>query len=700
MAYKHPDIIKNSPYYDDFDDTKNFLQVLFKPGYSVQARELTQLQTILQNQISKSSDHIFIDGTKVYGGNVSIGTYFYGRIKNSQVRDSNNNLINVDWTNKDVCLQYFYDSTNKEYRSFAPSVGTLEGTTTTYTARNTTSASISNLDRDFQLQIVDVLPKTVTEDLIIIFKLIKGAVQDLLAFKIDDSYILKVTEITKGNYTALDGLEVKTTSNNPINFEFAKRHIESGVVLLDNLNYVSVLLVNPGIFYKDGRFLTTTEEYITIYKEDPGTGDLLIEQSMITGTGVSRSGRSTYSGRKLFSAPTRRIGYTIGYSAVNFTQDSTLLDNASGFSNERAPGADRLKVNLTLTQRDFNRDDPESYTSNDFIELGRIEKGVLKFIANNTQYSEILKLFAKRTYDESGSYTISPFNIDFKNHLKNDLFVLLLDRQFETDKVPQIGDLIFLNNFNNQDSSTRFGSNLLFPTETKTTTTQYYPKEVKNEPIGQIVSIIIGNKPQILVKPLNKKSFTTLPYSSTFAIKTANGGSYIDNVCTLDSESKVAPIQFELDSTGVYSNFDTPAGDANKFVATLSAGTAYVEGFEVDKKLEENVTLRRGVDLKRDVSLISPTEENVVHMTAENGTTGLFPNTIQLSNIANELVEVRSDSNLIQIDFVQIPETGYASGQVIDWVPFKTGSIVNKTTQNININNKDSILFITGDNVL
>ena len=41
------------PYYDDFAGDKNFHKVLFKPGAAVQARELTQLQTILQDQIEK-----------------------------------------------------------------------------------------------------------------------------------------------------------------------------------------------------------------------------------------------------------------------------------------------------------------------------------------------------------------------------------------------------------------------------------------------------------------------------------------------------------------------------------------------------------------------------------------------------------------------------------------------------------------------
>ena len=56
-----------SPYYDDFDDTKNFNRVLFRPGYAVQARELTQLQTLLQSQIGKFGDHIFKNGSVVKG---------------------------------------------------------------------------------------------------------------------------------------------------------------------------------------------------------------------------------------------------------------------------------------------------------------------------------------------------------------------------------------------------------------------------------------------------------------------------------------------------------------------------------------------------------------------------------------------------------------------------------------------------------
>lgn len=61
--------LNQSPYFDDYDKTKNFHQVLFKPGQSVQTRELNQLQTILQKQIERFGDNILARGTIVDGCN-------------------------------------------------------------------------------------------------------------------------------------------------------------------------------------------------------------------------------------------------------------------------------------------------------------------------------------------------------------------------------------------------------------------------------------------------------------------------------------------------------------------------------------------------------------------------------------------------------------------------------------------------------
>jgi hypothetical protein len=62
------------PYYDDFNESKRFLKILYRPGYAVQARELTQMQTILQNQISRFGDHVFKEGSLVIPGNIGIDT--------------------------------------------------------------------------------------------------------------------------------------------------------------------------------------------------------------------------------------------------------------------------------------------------------------------------------------------------------------------------------------------------------------------------------------------------------------------------------------------------------------------------------------------------------------------------------------------------------------------------------------------------
>ena len=60
-----------SPYFDDFDSDKNYQRVLFKPGTPIQARELTTLQSILQNQIEKFGQHFFNEGSMVIPGQIA-----------------------------------------------------------------------------------------------------------------------------------------------------------------------------------------------------------------------------------------------------------------------------------------------------------------------------------------------------------------------------------------------------------------------------------------------------------------------------------------------------------------------------------------------------------------------------------------------------------------------------------------------------
>ena len=59
-------------YKDDFADSSGYHKILFNAGKALQARELTQLQTILQNQIQRFGDNIFKEGAVVKPGGANV----------------------------------------------------------------------------------------------------------------------------------------------------------------------------------------------------------------------------------------------------------------------------------------------------------------------------------------------------------------------------------------------------------------------------------------------------------------------------------------------------------------------------------------------------------------------------------------------------------------------------------------------------
>lgn len=80
------------PYFDDYNEQKDFYRILFRPGVSVQARELNQLQSILQNQISRFGNNIFRQGTIVDGCDIT----FHDSLKYAKLRDVETNSLPVD----------------------------------------------------------------------------------------------------------------------------------------------------------------------------------------------------------------------------------------------------------------------------------------------------------------------------------------------------------------------------------------------------------------------------------------------------------------------------------------------------------------------------------------------------------------------------------------------------------------------------
>jgi len=68
--------IFSSTYRDDFKDSDNFHRVLFNSGRALQARELTQLQTIMQRELGRLGNHIFKPGAAINPGGLTVNTKY------------------------------------------------------------------------------------------------------------------------------------------------------------------------------------------------------------------------------------------------------------------------------------------------------------------------------------------------------------------------------------------------------------------------------------------------------------------------------------------------------------------------------------------------------------------------------------------------------------------------------------------------
>ncbi len=114
-----------APYYDDFDKEDNFHRVLFRPGFAIQARELTQLQSIMQNQIERFGRHMFQEGSVVIPGQVT-----YAKLVT-------NIQLSSTFAGETIVPSQYYNATNPVIITGATSgmqakvIGFQEGTATT-----------------------------------------------------------------------------------------------------------------------------------------------------------------------------------------------------------------------------------------------------------------------------------------------------------------------------------------------------------------------------------------------------------------------------------------------------------------------------------------------------------------------------------------------------------------------------------------
>lgn len=308
MAIKNYNV---SPYYDDFDQDKNFYRILFKPGVAVQARELTQLQTILQNQIAQFGSHVFEEGSIVIPGQSAVNS------------------------------RYQYVKLEESYN----------GVTTDSILPSLVGKTLTGLTTGVKADVINFTESTDTDPPTIYVRYTKSGGQK--ASKFVDTEVLS------------DLVSLKTQA------------IASGAT-----GTGSAFIIEPGVLYTKGTFVSFTKQTEIISK-------YAVAENVI-------------------------VGFSVSESTITSQDDTTLLDPAQGSYNYAAPGADRYQISLTLTTRD-----PAAAEDENFIQLLVIEDGITSFKADRPEYAYLEDTLARRTYDESGNYTVRPYAISLNEHLKD-----------------------------------------------------------------------------------------------------------------------------------------------------------------------------------------------------------------------------------------------------------------------------------------
>ena len=85
-------------YKDDYKDSDNFHRILFNSGRSLQARELTQMQTIIQEEISRFGTNIFREGGKVNGGNLTLNSREFIKLTSGALPADASTVVNELFT--------------------------------------------------------------------------------------------------------------------------------------------------------------------------------------------------------------------------------------------------------------------------------------------------------------------------------------------------------------------------------------------------------------------------------------------------------------------------------------------------------------------------------------------------------------------------------------------------------------------------
>jgi hypothetical protein len=321
-----------APYFDDFNADNNYHRILFRPGFAVQARELTQLQSALQHQIEAHGSHIFREGALVVPGQGTVQSYHSLKLAST-------------FNGEQVDPSQYYN---------VDSPTTITGATTGVTAK-----------------VIGFKAATTTDQPLLYVSYERAGSDFTTTVFADGENITANTAITHSTQPYATGVAAVTTYTS----EYTETNGATAAQLASAAGPASrtglAYRIESGIFYIRGFFVNNVAETLVLnnYGQD------------YTGT----------------------VGFAVTETIVTPESASSLLDNSTGSSNFAAKGAHRLSISVALSART-----PTTDTTN-FISLVDIKNGKSSIIGRTSQYAQLADEFARRTNDESGSYTVRPF---------------------------------------------------------------------------------------------------------------------------------------------------------------------------------------------------------------------------------------------------------------------------------------------------
>ena len=336
MATNLSNVTFSNVYKDDFADSDNFHRILFNSGKALQARELTQMQTIIQKEIERFGSNIFRDGCAVTGGNITIDNKVeYVNLATNQLPSTPSTLVG----------KYYKDSTN-----------------------------------NLIIQIKEVLVASATTSDIAIGS--ASAVNHQV-----DTLIVEYVSTSSG-----------TSGTAPV-------RLQASNMLQRITDPTNTTLVNDAVGYPD----------MAVTAGHPSTGENIsgigLKASIDKGSFFAQGHfvfckAQTIQVQRFSQIPNAVLGFQVAEEVINTDDNTALFDNQGAAPNLSSPGADRYRIQLTLTTKALAG-------SNNFIYLANIVNGRLSDEVNlDNSYKQLNDVLALRTKEESGNYTVKRFDLN------------------------------------------------------------------------------------------------------------------------------------------------------------------------------------------------------------------------------------------------------------------------------------------------